>query len=278
MEWDIVTMHKYIIIEKAVGETPLITMEQMRATRLDLIGVPLAYAGRLDPMASGKLLILIGDECKKQKSYQGLDKEYEFELLLGFSSDTGDVLGIADKDVTFPKVNGETITEATKKILGTHTLPYPHFSSKTVGGKPLFLWALENRLSEITIPTMAATIHRIEVIGVRTQSVTNCIEHILQKIELIPPVTEVSKALGRDFRRVDIRAQWQTILASTDHGEVATIATIRIIVSSGTYIRTLAPLIAKLLGTRGLAYSIHRTKIGRFFSWGPVGFWLRIFQ
>ena len=48
-------------------------------------------------MASGKLLILIGDECKNQKKYFGLDKEYEFEVLFGVESDTGDVLGLISK-------------------------------------------------------------------------------------------------------------------------------------------------------------------------------------
>jgi tRNA U55 pseudouridine synthase TruB len=40
------------------------------------------------PMASGKLLVLLGEECKHQENYHSLDKEYEFSVLLGIGSDT----------------------------------------------------------------------------------------------------------------------------------------------------------------------------------------------
>jgi len=55
---------------------------------------PLTYAGRLDPMAEGVLIILVGDECKKKQKYLGLDKEYEIEVLFGLETDTQDILGV----------------------------------------------------------------------------------------------------------------------------------------------------------------------------------------
>jgi len=56
---------RFVTIEKEVGKTPLQCVEKLRNSKPYLNDVSLAYAGRLDPMASGKLLILIGDECKK---------------------------------------------------------------------------------------------------------------------------------------------------------------------------------------------------------------------
>ncbi|MCA9363758.1 hypothetical protein KC727_00880, partial [Candidatus Kaiserbacteria bacterium] len=87
-------MQRYATIEKRIGETPLEAAERLRVTLGLSADIPLAYAGRLDPMASGKLLVLIGDECKKQEQYHTLDKEYTFEVLFGVRSDTADVLGI----------------------------------------------------------------------------------------------------------------------------------------------------------------------------------------
>jgi tRNA U55 pseudouridine synthase TruB len=58
--------------------------------------IKFAYAGRLDPMAEGQLLILVGDTCKERDKYLNLDKEYEFEILLGLKSDTKDLLGLAE--------------------------------------------------------------------------------------------------------------------------------------------------------------------------------------
>ena len=85
----------YVLLYKTVGQTPLECMELWRQTKPELKDTPLAYAGRLDPMAEGVLLVLIGEECKKQADYHNLDKEYEFEILFGVHSDSGDVLDLS---------------------------------------------------------------------------------------------------------------------------------------------------------------------------------------
>jgi len=41
--------------------------------------------------------------------------------------------------------------------------------------------------------------------------------------------------------------------------------------------RTLAEDIAQELGHKGLAFSIHRTKIGRYKKIGPISFWSKQF-
>ena len=155
-------MEKYITLEKLIGETPLSCAEAYRAEHPELKGVPMAYAGRLDPMASGKLLILLGDECKNQTNYHGLDKEYEFSVLIGIESDSQDVMGRLKATDTNPILNEEKIELVAKTFLGKIELPYPIFSSKTVRGKPLHTWTMEGRLSEIEIPTKESEIYEIE--------------------------------------------------------------------------------------------------------------------
>ncbi|NCN52267.1 hypothetical protein GW943_00430 [Candidatus Parcubacteria bacterium] len=242
-----------------MGETPLVALEKYRAEHPALTGVPMAYAGRLDPMASGTLLILIGDECKQQEKYHALDKEYEFSVLFGASSDTGDVLGrITAMDA--PDVSEANIRRVLPTLVGPITLPYPHFSSKTVRGKPLHVWTLENRLDEIDIPTYTSTIYTLTLNTVIQKSGVDISKEALTKIETIPPVTEASKALGRDFRRDDVRKDWKQF-EETHGSEIYTIATFTCKASSGMYMRSLSEIIAQKLGTTGLAYAIHRTKI-----------------
>jgi tRNA U55 pseudouridine synthase TruB len=70
---------KTIVIHKHIGETPLEALERFRRMQIeketDLDSkrnwqiVPMTYAGRLDPMAEGELLILIGDECRNKEKY-----------------------------------------------------------------------------------------------------------------------------------------------------------------------------------------------------------------
>jgi len=267
-------MEKYIVLEKEVGETPLSALEKYRSEHPELEGVPMAYAGRLDPMASGKLLILIGDECKKQTEYHRLDKEYQFSVLLGVSSDTGDVLGRLSFATPTQNLNCPIDrTVLTENFEGDVTFPYPHFSSKTVQGKPLHVWTLEGRLDEIEIPTYTAHIYKLMCTGTETKTGAEIADEALQKIETIPKVTEESKALGQDFRRDDVRADWE--LFKEMHGkDTYIIAHFTCISGSGAYMRTLAEEIAKKLNTEGLAYSIHRTKIGRYLGFG---FWLKTF-
>ena len=268
-------MKGYAVIEKKIGETPLSALEAFRKTSSELEGVPLTYAGRLDPMASGKLLILIGEECKRRKIYDGLDKEYEFEVLFGFKSDTGDVLGLAESCVGAEQYAEKTMRAMAKSFVGVHTFVYPAFSSKVVSGKPLFHHAIENNLEAIEIPTTDVRIYKMRFCAMRRSSSEELIEHILGKIDLLQ-LAEPDSRTGSGFRKEEIIARWKTL--RTSDLKQYTIAKFRATVSSGTYIRALAPRLAEKLGTCGLAYSIQRTKIGRFF---PVtksfGFWRKNF-
>jgi len=255
---------KYLILEKAVGETPLACLEKYRAEHPELSRIPLAYAGRLDPMASGKLLVLVGEECKKQTEYHGLDKEYEFSILFGIDSDTQDVLGRLTTCTIPENITTEKIELAANRLLGLVALPYPHFSSKTVAGKPLHTWALENRLHEIEIPTNKSTIYELELLRTETKPRTEAATEARKKIDTIPPVTDLRKAIGNDFRRADVRQDWKNIKDDYSLPDTYLIAHFRCTASAGTYMRSLAKTIAEKLGTCGLAWHIHRTKIGRF--------------
>jgi len=254
----------YLILEKAVGETPLACVETCRARHPELTGVPLAYAGRLDPMASGTLLILVGDTCKQQADWHNLDKAYDFSILFGISSDTHDVLGRLTTDPTPPVISATTINAALSPFTGEITLPYPHFSSKTVNGKPLHTWTLENRLSEITIPTKTSTVYSLTLTSLETITRDTLVSEALKKINTIPPVTDPRKALGNDFRRSEIIPDWHHVASSHQLPPHYHIATLHCIASSGTYMRTLAHEIARHCGTMGLAWHIHRSMIGIF--------------
>lgn len=263
-------MEKYVVLEKAIGQTPLECAEAWRSRNPEYATAPLAYAGRLDPLASGKLLVLIGDECKRQAEYHNLDKRYEIEVVFGLGSDTGDVMGLLTPTVTPPTISATEVRATLTALTGDIELPYPVFSAKTVGGKPLHTWAMEGRLDEITIPTKRSTIYTLKLIHLSDLSATDLHDQALEKINAIPPVTESRKALGNDFRRTDIRADWETW--HNDHrDQTFPVAHITCTASSGTYMRTLANTIATRHNTRGLALSIHRTHIGRYLPFPLIG-------
>lgn len=269
-------MPKYLVLEKRVGQTPLQVVQAYKKDHPEVADIPMAYAGRLDPMASGKLLVLVGDECKKQKEYHGLDKEYRFEVMFGTSSDTGDVLGLLEWKKAKP-AKPAWIKEVAKSLVGPLSLPYPKFSSKTVQGKPLHIWTLEDRLDEIEIPTAKTFVYSLKLAGLRSSPAITVYEEAWQKINSLPPVTEESKKLGADFRRQDVRISWQNWL-EYHRGQNIQIATFDCVVTTGTYMRSLAEEIGRRLAspadaTPALAIAIHRTTIGRYQSL-PFGFGL----
>lgn len=236
--------------------------------------LPASYAGRLDPMASGKLLVLLGEECKRQREYTKLDKQYEIEILLDVGSDTGDALGIVEYAAKkTPVDNFSRINEILKAEEGSHTRPYPQYSSKTVHGKPLFLYALEGAIGTITIPE-----HEENIYSITFQGMTSLSSHLLSQrittfLANVPTSDEPSKQLGADFRIDAVRASWETLFAKASDREFV-ILSLRVSCGSGTYMRSLAPRIGEALGTKAIALSIHRTKIGTCWR----GWWIKDFK
>lgn len=234
--------------------------------------IPASYAGRLDPMAAGKLLVLLGEECKKQERYTSLDKEYVIEVLLGVGSDTGDALGIVEQGAVMRSVDDARIRTVLKKEVGAHQRAYPAYSSKTVNGKPLFLHALLGTLGDITIPEHEERIYSCSLMASEEVPVGVLEKRIEAFLSKAPTSDEPSKMLGADFRIDAVRASWKKVFLEPAAPQYF-ILRLRIACASGTYMRSLAGRIGASLGTNALALSITRTKIGRL--WG--GLWLRSF-
>lgn len=270
-------MRRYIILDKKVGETPLSAIQAWKSQQPHLTDVSVSYAGRLDPMASGKLLVLLGKECRRQRAYTKLDKEYEIEVLLDIGSDTGDVLGMPEYMKKESVVNTKTLSDILRKEHGAYRRAYPVFSSKTVAGKPLFLHALEGSISSIEIPEHIEHIYRIDMKDQYEVSTETLKEKILELLDRVPRTTEPSKRLGEDFRVDTIRAEWESLFKNA-HERHFLVLRLRVTCASGTYMRSLAGRLGESLGTKALALSIRRTKIGRYISvCTGFGFWARTY-
>ncbi len=183
-------------------------------------------------MAEGKLLVLLGEECRQQKKYQGLDKEYEIEVVLDVSTDSGDVLGLAEYTSIETHPERQQVLWALKKLSGPHSVPYPAFSSKTVNGKPLFLYKLEGVLDSIVIPEHIENIYRAELLSLKDIPACELRGRIEKGLAIVPRAPEESMALGRDFRQDEIRARWNTLFDEIPD-RTFTILTLRVVCASG---------------------------------------------
>lgn len=247
-------MQTHVIIHKNIGETPLEAMERFRAKEIakgksELLNVPMTYAGRLDPMAEGQLLILIGEECKKKDEYLGLDKEYEVEVLFGVTTDTYDALGLVTDCNTVEMIDLSRVKDL-RTFVGKFNQPYPPYSSKTVDGVQLHQLSRSGDLPE-EMPTKEVEIYSIDKISEKRIPVSELMEMIEGRI---------SKVNG-DFRQEEITNKWKEFIGQLESGHEFSVIKIKVLCSSGTYMRSLAHHMGKLLGCGAIALSINRTKI-----------------
>lgn len=236
------------IIYKEVGETPLEALERLRASNIELINQKLSYAGRLDPMAEGLLMITIGDENKNKEEYLNLDKIYEAEILFGVSTDTFDLLGkvVANKSIT--AIDEKNLSKVMNSFLGEHEWDYAPFSSKTVDGIPLFELA-RKKLIKI-LPKRKSTLYSLVNRGMRFVTIEEVKRNTFNKI---------SKVKG-DFRQNEILALWDEYFELAR--EKLYVLSLTLAVSSGFYVRTFVNEVGKKTGTGAVLYSLKRTKIG----------------
>ncbi len=262
---------KIQIVYKKCGQTPLDCINDLKNVNPGLLHLPLTYAGRLDPLAEGVLILLIGDECLKKDEYLKLTKEYEATILFGFETDTYDLMGIVNASsicqflgprmredeepdhknwhMDFASKIQKTLSQFTGRIKQS----YPPYSSRTVNGKPLYKWAREGKLNEITIPTHDVNVESIEIINEGFISGENFLNKIMKDISLVKG----------DFRQNEIIDLWKETLKDKNEEQYKTL-TLKISCSSGVYVRGIAHELGRALGMPAITLNIKRTKVGEY--------------
>lgn len=239
-----------LTVYKPLGKTPLQMLDQLRSERPELMDEKLSYAGRLDPMAEGVMLVLVGDANKEREKYLALDKVYEFEMLLGVSTDTYDLLGLVEEVKPDIQVGENEVKEALKNFADKNTLPYPPFSSKTVDGKPLWWWAREGKLDDIELPMNDFEVYELEMLNESKKSSEQLLIDVEKRIGLVEG----------NFRQEEILKSWKRSLENID--TKFPLLKYQMSCSSGTYVRSIIHDIGKRFKFGALAYSIKRLKIG----------------
>lgn len=255
-------MHdKVVNVYKKAGETPLDCINNLKKDNPSLLNLPLTYAGRLDPLAEGVLIILIGDECLKKDEYLALPKEYELTVLFGFATDTYDLMGKVTDIQHYSaedssEINSNFIDQLNEKIknfTGRISQKYPQYSSRTVNGKPLYQWARSGKINEVEIPSHDVYVGSIEIL--KTDSITE--KELDEKIK-----ENIAKVSG-DFRQEEILDLWKNILEDKSE-EIYTTTTLKVSCGSGVYVRAIANDLGRSLGIPALAMKIVRTKVGDY--------------
>lgn len=150
------------------------------------------HAGTLDPFATGLLIVLKGDACKRAGEFLKLDKVYEATIRLGQTSTTldpeGEITAVSDREPTEAE-----LVQVLEQFVGEITQTPPIFSAIKVDGKRAYKLAREGKAVEI--PARTVTIHSVELLDYTYPDVKIRV-HVGSGTYIRTLAEDVGKALG----------------------------------------------------------------------------------
>jgi tRNA pseudouridine55 synthase len=128
------------------------------------------HVGTLDPMASGLLVIALGEATKMIPYLKGTGcgscgpddcKEYEFSIQWGIETDTLDITGkITNQDEHALRPASDALRDACRALIGEYDQTPPAYSAAHVGGRRAYELARAGK--PVNIPARKVKIYELE--------------------------------------------------------------------------------------------------------------------
>lgn len=162
----------FLLVDKPLEWTSFDVVNKIRHTIRSSYGIrkiKVGHAGTLDPLATGLLIICTGRMTKQIENFQGLDKSYEGELILGATTPTYD--GEMEIDQTFPvdHIEMDDIYQAARSFVGEITQVPPSFSAIKKDGVPLYKLARAGK--DVKPKSRQVVVHEFKITEVSMPSV-----------------------------------------------------------------------------------------------------------
>lgn len=186
----------------------------------------IGHAGTLDPLATGLLIVLVGEATKQFNRFVCFDKEYSASLRFGSATDTGDSQGRVVKSAGYDGLTEEKIVSVLETLTGKIEQIPPMVSALKYRGRPLYQLARKGisverkarivdiytlRLDNFSLPDIEFTLRcskgtYVRTLGEEIAQRLNCVGHIFKIRRLAVGPYRVSEAKGIDsFNEDDIR-------------------------------------------------------------------------
>jgi tRNA pseudouridine55 synthase len=152
------SIHGILLVDKAQGWTSHDAVAKTRGiTRQRKIG----HTGTLDPMATGLLVLCIGDATRLVEYMTGHEKRYEGEITLGLTTDTDDAEGSVIHERPVPAIDAETLAGLQRRFTGVQLQRPPAYSAVKVAGKRAY--AVARAGGEVEIAPREVRVFAIEL-------------------------------------------------------------------------------------------------------------------
>jgi len=159
-------MHGVVVVDKPAGRTSHDVVQQVRRA---LGKRSVGHAGTLDPLATGVLVIAIGEATKLTSYLQAHDKRYETTIKLGVETDSLDADGACVQVQPVPPLDVAAVDRALRAFVGRHPQHAPKLSAIKVRGTALH--RRTRRGERIDAPVREVELLEAEVVEVRGDEV-----------------------------------------------------------------------------------------------------------
>ena len=241
------------------------------------------HAGTLDPLATGVLLLCIGNACKKAQELQDTDKEYVAGVCFGATTASYDLEKEVESGFSLDGVSPEALSLVLEAMKGAREQVAPLFSAKMVGGVRAYELARKMHRAGEALDEAAEELLRVNNIVLSELDLLHWGETGLASLseargqvsfrEASSPEHNGQAAEARELEHgpsgnsAEARNKGHNPNSRINVAEVPAglpEATIRVACSKGTYIRALARDLGEALGSAAFLTSLQRSASGKF--------------
>ncbi|MFN0212850.1 MAG: tRNA pseudouridine(55) synthase TruB [Saprospiraceae bacterium] len=229
-----------LLIDKPLAWTSFGVVNKVRYLLAKKTGnkkIKVGHAGTLDPLATGLLILCIGDYTKRIDTFQAMSKTYTGTFTFGATTQSFDLEKPPDTLFPTEHLNKASLEKASRHFLGDIQQVPPIFSAIKVDGRRMYKNARTGQ--EVEMPHRQVHLTAFELLGDLRQVAPSLENAVIasKKGSDIMLHPDFPKGLQIDFR---------------------------VVCSKGTYIRSLANDLGKEVGSGAYLSSLKRTAIGDF--------------
>lgn len=154
-----------LLVDKPKGIT---SFDVIRRLRRELGIKKMGHAGTLDPLASGLMIIGVGEGTKQLSGLIKLDKEYVAEVLVGERRTTGDMEGDILEEKSVTHLDSREVAQVLRGMEGTLFLPVSPYSAIKKDGVPMYKRARKAEKTGETVhdaPMRTMQVHETELLS-----------------------------------------------------------------------------------------------------------------
>jgi len=158
--------HGVLVVDKCSGPT---SHDIVGVARRALGTREIGHTGTLDPMATGVLVLVVGEATKLVNALTASSKSYDATIKLGSSTSTLDALGQPDGSAPVPAFTHAEVAQLAARFLGEIEQRAPVVSAIKVDGKSLYKRARKGEQFEA--PLRRVRLDAIQIDAVRADEI-----------------------------------------------------------------------------------------------------------